>query len=84
MTTNICEVDNFEVDEEWYLQFVADPEQEAAQRQYWSEMCERADNGDLCIVCNWRKMDTEGGDGYGSGMCPKCADDALSMMGGRY
>jgi hypothetical protein len=80
---NQC-VDDFEVDEEWYLQFLPDPETEKAKREYFSEMCERANAGELCIVCHWRQMDSEGGDGFGSGMCSHCADLALGMMGEQY
>lgn len=37
---------------------------------------DRANKGELCIVCNRRWMDTEGGIGYGFGMCEHCSGGA--------
>ncbi len=58
--------------ENWFLDFVESPEVKKERERFYKEMCERADAGEYCFVCGWRRMDTEGGPGYGIGVCEKC------------
>lgn len=94
MTTTTNEITLYEAETDYYatIEDMIDEEIEAEvsghaghvkeQLAAYHRYCELADNGAECIVCHWRKMGTEGDISYGSGMCEKCCDMALSLQAG--
>jgi hypothetical protein len=81
MTQNICEIERWEMeDDDEMEEMIALQAAHVKERlAEYTRYCEMADEGQLCEACKWRRMDEEGGIGYGSGLCEKCADEALSI-----